>query len=124
LGIILHGLRTAAVELAERTVRLAKKKEAEEKRADQHRRAEAQLRRLDEDLENWSKAEALQRFIAHVEHKLDRNRLSTLHMQTGGYSGQEWPLPTLIRRRRAWMSFSNDIEGWADLSPLTILSKL
>lgn len=71
LGIILHGLRTAAVELAERTERLARKKEAEQKRADNHRRAEVQLSKLDEDLENWSKAEALQRFIAHVELKLE-----------------------------------------------------
>ena len=71
LGIILHGLRTAAVELAERTERLDRKKEVEQKRADNHRRAEAQLSKLDEDLDNWSKAEALQRFIAHVELKLE-----------------------------------------------------
>ncbi|QNI35886.1 hypothetical protein [Edaphobacter albus] len=71
LGIILHGLRTAAAELAERTERFARKKEAEEKRADEHRRAQAQLKKLDEDVENWSKAEALHRLIAQVERRIE-----------------------------------------------------
>ncbi|RXS95108.1 hypothetical protein [Silvibacterium dinghuense] len=71
LGIILHGLRTAAVELAERAERLARKQQVEQQSEDQQRRAAAQLKKLDEDLEAWAKAEALHRLIAQVERKIE-----------------------------------------------------
>ena len=71
LSVILHGLNTAALELREKAKRVAKERETEEKLADQHRLAEVQFRKLDEDLEDWTKAEALHRLIAHVERKME-----------------------------------------------------
>jgi hypothetical protein len=71
LSVILHGLSTAALDLREKAERQAKELEAEEKLADQHRLAEVQFRKLDENLENWTKAEMLRRLIAHIERKMD-----------------------------------------------------
>jgi hypothetical protein len=71
LSIILHGLSTAALELGEKAERQAKERETEGKLADQHRVAKVQFRKLDEDLEDWAKAEALHRLIAHVERKME-----------------------------------------------------
>ncbi len=71
LSVILHGLRTAALDLREKAERQAKEREAEEKLADQHRLAEVQFRKLDETLENWTKAEMLHRLIAHIERKME-----------------------------------------------------
>lgn len=76
LGIILHGLHIAAVELAERTERLSRKRQAEEKRADEHRRAQAQLKKLDEDAEDLSRAESLLRLIAQVERRIESEPLA------------------------------------------------
>jgi len=71
LSVILHGLSTAALDLREKAERQAKEREAEEKLADQHRLAEVQFRKLDENLENWTKAEMLHRLIAHIERKME-----------------------------------------------------
>jgi hypothetical protein len=71
LSVILHGLSTAALELREKAERQAKERETEEKLADQHRLAEVLFRKLGEDLEDWTKAEALHRLIAHVERKME-----------------------------------------------------
>lgn len=100
LGIILHGLGIAAVDLADRTERLASKRHAEERRADEHRRAKAQLRKLDEDAEEWSRAESLLRLIAQVEPGSSRNHLRKLPTQTDGSRGQERSQATLILPRK------------------------
>ena len=70
LSVILHGLSTAALDLREKAERRAKERETEEKLADQYRLAEVQSRKLDENLENWTKAEMLHRLIAHIERKM------------------------------------------------------
>jgi hypothetical protein len=71
LSVILYGLSMAALDLREKAERQAKEREAEEKLADQHRLAEVQFRKLDENLENWTKAEMLHRLIAHIERKME-----------------------------------------------------
>jgi hypothetical protein len=71
LSVILHGLSSAALDLKEKAERQAKEREAEEKLVDQHRLSEVQFRKLDETLENWTKAEMLHRLIAHIERKME-----------------------------------------------------
>lgn len=71
LSAILHGLSTAALELQEKADRRETEQRAEEQIAQKHRFAEALFRRLSDHLEDWTKAEALHRLIAHVERKME-----------------------------------------------------
>ena len=70
LSAILHGLNTAAFELREKAERRETERKAEEQLAHQHRLAEAQFRKLNDHLEDWTKAEALHRLIAKIERKM------------------------------------------------------
>jgi len=71
LSVILHGLSRAAFELREKAEKREAERRAEEELAQQHRLAEVRFRRLNEHLEDWAKAEALHRLIAHVERKME-----------------------------------------------------
>ena len=83
LSVILHGLSTAALDLREKAERQAKEREAEEKPAHQRRLAELQFRKLDEDLEDWRKAETLHRLIAHIERKMESETPADLSYARG-----------------------------------------
>ena len=71
LSAILHGLSRAACELRERTEKREAERKAVEEVAQQRRHAEVRFRRLNDDLEDWAKAEALHRLIEHVERKME-----------------------------------------------------
>ena len=71
LSAILEGLSTAALELRERAEKRETERRAEEELARQHRLTWAHSRKLNDHLEDWRKAEALLRLIAHVERKLE-----------------------------------------------------
>jgi hypothetical protein len=71
LSAILHGLSTAAFELREKAEKREKQRRAEEELAKQHRLAVARFRKLNDHLEDWTKAGALHRLIAHVECKME-----------------------------------------------------
>jgi hypothetical protein len=64
-------LSTAAFELREKAEKRETERRTEEEFAQQHRLAEARVRRLNDHLEVWTKAEALHRLIAHVERKME-----------------------------------------------------
>lgn len=71
LSIILHGLAQAAIELRERAEERAKEEKLAQERAEQHRRAEIQHKKLEDDLANWSKAETIRRFLRQVEQGME-----------------------------------------------------
>ena len=84
LGAILHGLSTAAFELREKAGKWETERRAEEELARQHRLARARSRKLNDHLEDWTRAEALRRLIAHVELRVE----SEAHADTS--NAREW----------------------------------
>jgi hypothetical protein len=83
LSAILHGLCTAASELRERSAKRETERRAEGELAHQHRLAGPQFRRLNDDLEDWTKAEALHRLIAHVERRMESEAPADLSYARG-----------------------------------------
>jgi hypothetical protein len=71
LSTILHGLSIAAFELRERAEKRETERRVEEELARQHRLARARSRKLNDHLEDWTRAEALRRLIAHLERKVE-----------------------------------------------------
>lgn len=67
LGMIMQAMVHAAHELRERAERRAREEKLAQERAEERRKAEIQHKKLDEDLANWSKAEAIRRFLVQVE---------------------------------------------------------
>jgi hypothetical protein len=67
LGMIMQAMVNAAHELRERAEKRAREETLAQERAEERRKAEIQHKKFDEDLENWSKAETLRRFLAQVE---------------------------------------------------------
>jgi hypothetical protein len=83
LSGILHGLCTAASELRDKAKKRETERRAEEELAQQHRLAGPRFRRLNDDLEDWTKAEALHRFIAHVERRMESEAPADLSYARG-----------------------------------------
>ena len=71
LGAVLQGLSIVAFELRERAEKRETERRAEEELARQHRLGWARSRKLKDHLEDWRRAEALLRLIAHVERKFE-----------------------------------------------------
>jgi hypothetical protein len=83
LSAILHGLSRAASELREKAERREVKRRSEEELAQQHRLAQLRVRKLNDHLDDWVKAEALHRLIAQVERKMESEAPADLSYARG-----------------------------------------
>ena len=71
IGNIVEGLVEMAQDLSERAERRAREEEIARERAEEHRQAEIQHKKFDEDVSNWSKAETIRLFLTQLEREME-----------------------------------------------------
>jgi len=72
LGIVIQALFQAAHELRERAAKWARDAELAREREEERRKSEIQHKKFEGDLADWSKAEAIRRFLEQVEQTLEK----------------------------------------------------